>query len=121
MLTKAVHEIMYPGDKRHDDPVLDYGNADDTEFVTTSDPLKQYAVCLLRKASVSVSINYYAYLNIDSRPPEYIHHTCTVRSSILWRVPANPNCRTGTNAADDDNNGRKVEFFYTKDYSPGYS
>lgn len=40
MLTKAVHEIMYPGDKRHDDPVLDYGNADDTEFVTTSDPLK---------------------------------------------------------------------------------
>ena len=39
MLTKAVHKIIYPGDKRRDDPVLDYDN-DDTEFVTTSDRMK---------------------------------------------------------------------------------
>jgi len=115
MLKKAVHEIIYPGDKRDDDPNIDYDD-DDNEFVTTSDPMKYYSLCLLRKASVSSSIKY-AYMNVDYRHPDYASHV--YRSSIMWTVPANHNNRNGTNAAaDDDDNGIKVEFFYTKDYSP---
>mmetsp|Transcript_3389 Transcript_3389/g.3839 ORF Transcript_3389/g.3839 Transcript_3389/m.3839 type:complete len:278 (+) Transcript_3389:190-1023(+) len=115
MLKKAVYEIIYPGDKRVDDPNIDYDD-DDNEFVTTSDPLKYYSLCLLRKASLSLSIKF-AYMNVDYRHPDYASHV--YRSSIMWTVPTNHNNRNGTNvAADDDDNGIKVEFFYAKDYSP---
>lgn len=65
MLKKAVYEIIYPGDKRDEDPNIEY-YSDNNEFVTTSDPMEYCSLCLLRKSSLASFITY-ASMKVDYR------------------------------------------------------